>query len=115
MPFTLPDLPFAKEALAPHMSAETLDFHHGKHHQAYVDKLNELVAQTDLAEAPLTEVIRACQREGRQQAVQQCRPALEPQLLLAMPGRARGPAADGQAGGDDRGGIRQHRAAADAG
>ena len=47
MPFTLPDLPFAKEALTPHMSAETLDFHHGKHHQAYVDKLNELVGQTE--------------------------------------------------------------------
>ena len=47
MPFTLPDLPFAKDALAPHMSAETLDFHHGKHHKAYVDKVNELVGQTE--------------------------------------------------------------------
>ena len=44
MPFTLPDLPFAKDALAPHMSAETLEFHHGKHHKAYVDKTNELLA-----------------------------------------------------------------------
>ena len=44
MAFTLPELPFPKDALAPHISAETLDFHHGKHHQAYVTKLNELVA-----------------------------------------------------------------------
>jgi Fe-Mn family superoxide dismutase len=44
MAFTLPELPYSKDALAPHMSAETLEFHHGKHHQAYVTKLNELVA-----------------------------------------------------------------------
>ena len=37
MAFTLPDLPYAKDALAPHMSPETLEFHHGKHHQAYVN------------------------------------------------------------------------------
>ena len=47
MAFKLPDLPFAHDALAPHMSAETLDFHHGKHHKAYVDKTNELVAGTE--------------------------------------------------------------------
>ena len=46
MPFTLPDLPFAKDALGAYMSAETLDFHHGKHHQAYVDKANELSADS---------------------------------------------------------------------
>lgn len=43
MAFTLPDLPYAKDALAPHISSETLDFHHGKHHAAYVAKLNGLV------------------------------------------------------------------------
>jgi Fe-Mn family superoxide dismutase len=59
MAFTLPDLPFAKDALAPHMSAETLDFHHGKHHQAYVDKVNGLLGDTDLEAASLTDVIRA--------------------------------------------------------
>ncbi|MEM6490554.1 MAG: superoxide dismutase [Fe], partial [Pseudomonadota bacterium] len=48
MAFELPALPYAQDALAPYMSAETLDFHHGKHHQAYVTKLNELVAGTDL-------------------------------------------------------------------
>ena len=44
MPFQLPELPFSKDALAPHMSAETLDYHHGKHHKAYVTKTNELIA-----------------------------------------------------------------------
>jgi Fe-Mn family superoxide dismutase len=44
MAFTLPPLPYALDALAPHLSAETLEFHHGKHHDAYVTKLNELTA-----------------------------------------------------------------------
>jgi Fe-Mn family superoxide dismutase len=43
MAFTLPNLPYAIDALAPHVSQETLEFHHGKHHNAYVDKLNGLV------------------------------------------------------------------------
>ncbi|AKT43892.1 superoxide dismutase [Chondromyces crocatus] len=43
MPFTLPELPYAKDALAPHISAETLEYHHGKHHQAYVTNLNKLL------------------------------------------------------------------------
>ena len=64
MPFTLPDLPFAKDALAPHMSAETLDFHHGKHHKAYVDKTNKLIEGSDLAGASLIEVIKAAKEKG---------------------------------------------------
>jgi Fe-Mn family superoxide dismutase len=64
MPFTLPDLPFAKDALAPHMSAETLDYHHGKHHRAYVDKTNGLIEGTDLAGASLIEVIKAAKEKG---------------------------------------------------
>jgi Fe-Mn family superoxide dismutase len=59
MAFTLPDLPFAKDSLTPHMSSETLDFHHGKHHRAYVDKVNKLVGGTDLDGASLVEVICA--------------------------------------------------------
>ena len=43
MPFQLPELPYAKDALAPVMSAETLEFHQGKHHRAYVTKTNELI------------------------------------------------------------------------
>ena len=59
MAFTLPDLPFARDALAPHMSAETLDYHHGKHHQAYVNKVNAMLADKGLDDAALIEVIRA--------------------------------------------------------
>jgi Fe-Mn family superoxide dismutase len=59
MAFILPPLPFSRDALAPYMSAETLDYHHGKHHQAYVDKTNELVGPAGLGESSLIEVIRA--------------------------------------------------------
>jgi len=58
MTFRLPDLPYAKDALAPHLSAETFDFHHGKHHAAYVDKLNQLVPGTEWAESSLDDIIR---------------------------------------------------------
>jgi Fe-Mn family superoxide dismutase len=64
MPFTLPDLPFAKDALAPHMSAETLDYHHGKHHKAYVDKANGMLAEKGLTDASLIEVIKAAKEKG---------------------------------------------------
>ncbi len=57
MPFTLPELPYAQNALEPHISANTLSFHYGKHHQAYVTKLNELTKDTDLAQLSLEEVI----------------------------------------------------------
>lgn len=63
MAFTLPDLPYARDALAPHISAETLDFHHGKHHKAYVDKANELVKGTELESADLETAIRAAWKD----------------------------------------------------
>lgn len=56
---TLPDLPYAKDALVPYISAETLEFHHDKHHNAYVVKLNELIAGTDLAGQDLEAIIKA--------------------------------------------------------
>lgn len=56
--FTLPELPFAKDALAPHMSAETFDFHHGKHHNAYVGKANELIQGTGLENLSLEEIVK---------------------------------------------------------
>ena len=72
MPFQLPDLPFAKDALAPVMSAETLEFHHGKHHKAYVAKTNELIqSERDLDGASLVQVVRHAQRSATCQAVQQ--------------------------------------------
>ena len=55
----LPPLPYAQDALAPVISAETLSFHYGKHHKAYVDNLLKLVAGTELAEQPLEAIIRA--------------------------------------------------------
>ncbi len=59
MAFTLPELPYTKDALAPHISAETLEFHHGKHHNAYVTKLNELVgADASLAGKSLEDLVR---------------------------------------------------------
>jgi len=66
MPFQLPELPYAKDALAPHMSAETLEFHHGKHHQAYVNKTNELIAgDQELSGSSLARVIREASRTGQ--------------------------------------------------
>jgi superoxide dismutase, Fe-Mn family len=59
MAFELPSLPYASDALAPHMSEQTLGFHHGKHHATYVKNLNGLVDGTDLEGKPLEEVIKA--------------------------------------------------------
>lgn len=56
--FTLPPLPFAEGALAPVISANTLGFHYGKHHKAYVDNLNKLVAGTELESATLEKIIK---------------------------------------------------------
>jgi Fe-Mn family superoxide dismutase len=59
MAFELPALPYAQNALEPHISAETLEYHYGKHHKSYVDKLNGLVEGTDMQSASLEDVIRA--------------------------------------------------------
>lgn len=59
MPFTLPPLPYDRDALAPHMSPETLDLHHGRHHRAYVDQTNALAAAAGLRRHSLLGVIRA--------------------------------------------------------
>lgn len=65
MLFTLPDLPYAKDAFGDTLSAETFDFHHGKHHKAYVDKTNELVAaDAKLSGASLSKVIIAAKDGG---------------------------------------------------
>ncbi|MFZ5745877.1 MAG: superoxide dismutase [Pseudomonadota bacterium] len=57
MTYALLPLPYAVDALAPQMSAETLEFHHGKHHQGYIDKVNELAAQTSMGGRGLVELI----------------------------------------------------------
>mgnify|MGYP000904562216 FL=1 len=58
MSFELPTLPYDKSALEPHISAETLDYHYGKHHQAYVTKLNDAINGTALADQSLEEIIK---------------------------------------------------------
>ena len=57
MAHELPDLPYAKDALAPHISAETLEFHHDKHHATYVANLNKLVAGTEFESKSLEDII----------------------------------------------------------
>jgi Fe-Mn family superoxide dismutase len=59
MAFELPPLPYAKDALAPHISEETLEYHYGKHHQTYVDNLNKAVAGTENEGKSLEELIAA--------------------------------------------------------
>jgi Fe-Mn family superoxide dismutase len=59
MAFTLPPLPYDKTALEPYMSAQTFDFHHGKHHNAYVVNLNNLIAGTEFETKSLEEIILA--------------------------------------------------------
>ncbi len=58
MAFELPALPYEKNALEPHISAETLEYHYGKHHQTYVTKLNGLVEGTDLESKSLEEIVK---------------------------------------------------------
>jgi superoxide dismutase, Fe-Mn family len=58
MEHKLPDLPYAKDALAPHISAETLEYHYGKHHKTYVDNLNRLIVGTEFEKSPLDEIVR---------------------------------------------------------
>jgi Fe-Mn family superoxide dismutase len=61
MPFELPALPYPKDALAPHMSEKTLDFHHGKHHQTYVNTLNQLIEGTEHERRSLEEIVLAAE------------------------------------------------------
>ncbi len=63
MTFTLPELPYAYDALQPYMSKETLEFHHDKHHKAYVDKGNELIAGTGLEGKSLEEAMIAAYKD----------------------------------------------------
>jgi superoxide dismutase, Fe-Mn family len=64
MAFELPPLPYPRDALAPHMSAQTLDFHYGKHHQTYVNNLNGLIEGTENERRSLEEIILAAQPGG---------------------------------------------------
>jgi superoxide dismutase, Fe-Mn family len=61
MPFELPKLAFAQDALQPFISAETIDYHYGKHHQAYVTNLNKLIAGTEYAQKTLIDIVKTAQ------------------------------------------------------
>ncbi|MEG2804251.1 Fe-Mn family superoxide dismutase [Stenotrophomonas sp.] len=61
MPLDLPRLPYDRTALQPHLSAETLDLHHGRHHRGYVEAVNAHIEGTELAELPLEDIVRQSQ------------------------------------------------------
>jgi Fe-Mn family superoxide dismutase len=64
MTISLPDLPYAIDALEPHVSKRTLEFHHGKHHRSYVKKTNELIKGTPHEKSSLEDIIRAAAKDG---------------------------------------------------
>jgi len=64
MPITLPKLPFEKNSLAPHISEKTLEFHYGKHHNAYVEKTNKLIEGTELAGESLENIIKKTAKDA---------------------------------------------------
>ena len=85
----LPELPYDTAALEPYVSARTLEFHHGKHHHAYVTKLNDAIVGTDYVDLALEEIVRKASTAGYtdvfQNAAQAWNHTLEPQ---ATHGRA---------------------------
>jgi len=64
MAIVLPDLPYPKDALEPHISSRTLEFHHDKHHKAYVDNANKLVEGTDLVSQSLEAIVKETAGDG---------------------------------------------------
>ena len=82
MAHTLPELPFAKNALAPHISEETFEYHYGKHHQAYVTNLNNLIPGTEYENLSVEETFLKAPAGG---IYNKRRPGLEPHLLLELP------------------------------
>ncbi|GAB4559713.1 MAG: superoxide dismutase [Fe] [Haliangiales bacterium] len=69
MAHTLPELPYAKDALAPHISSETLEYHYGKHHQGYVNKLNAAIEGTAHASKSLEDLIRSIHGQTNEQGL----------------------------------------------
>jgi len=78
MAHTLPPLPYASDALAPHLSAETFEYHYGKHHQAYVTNLNNLIPGIR------SPVAGRDRQEVQRRRLQQRSPDLEPHVLLEL-------------------------------
>jgi Fe-Mn family superoxide dismutase len=69
MAFTLPELPYGKDALVPVISQETIDYHYGKHHKAYVDNLNKFAAGTKYEKMSLEEVVKASQGQASEKKI----------------------------------------------
>ena len=69
MTLTLPELPYAPDALAPHISAHTFEFHHGKHHKAYVDNGNKLLENSPLKGLPMEEIMRKTAGDANQAGI----------------------------------------------
>ena len=69
MAIALPDLPFKKDALVPHISEQTIAIHYGKHHNAYVEKTNKLIEGTDLADKELEKIIKETVNEASKAAL----------------------------------------------
>ena len=106
MAFSLPDLPYAKDALEPHISAETLEYHYGKHHQTYVDKLNGMIENTDHARQVASKtssdrLTAGCSTNAAQ--------VWNPHILLALPVTDRWWPAHWQTGRSDCARFRQLR------
>ena len=68
MAYTVPPLPYAYDALEPHIDKATMEFHHDKHHQAYVDKVNAALEGTALADTPIEDVLKTSARCRRTSA-----------------------------------------------
>lgn len=67
MSLTLPNLPYAQNALEPHISKQTLDFHHGKHHQSYIDKTNNIIDGTEWSSKSLEDIVKAALKSKDQE------------------------------------------------
>jgi Fe-Mn family superoxide dismutase len=72
MAIELPELPYARDALAPHMSRETLDYHYGKHHRTYVEETNKLIAGTPYEKMPLEKIVKTASGKLLNNAAQAC-------------------------------------------
>ncbi len=113
MPFQLPDLPYAKDALAPHMSAETLEFHHGKHHKAYVTKTNALLEkEANLSGASLIEVVRGAKSSGNAKLFNNSAQLWNHSFFWQCLAPAQGQKPGRAAGAADQRRVRRHRDAA---
>ena len=84
-PHVLPSLPYGDNALSPVISANTIGFHYGKHHKGYVDNLNKLIAGTEFADLPLTDIVTATAGKADKSAIfNNAAQTLEPHVLLAQ-------------------------------